>query len=229
MKLISEQDIKKWQTRNGNMIFPSIINVNCAHCGRLQVFNVSSWTPHQKAANYIVVKCAVCDKVIIFFYVDLCPAENETIQGTLYMYPNSNLSQERRPKDDILQLGDDWERVKKAYVSAIDVYNAGVWPATLGECRRTLEGISKKLVTDDNISKLHKRIEMLPQRHDLQKPILDLAFLVKEGGNLGAHFDNEKDPDQELATMMLDLLEYLIEYLFVLPARIDSIRTKVEE
>ena len=51
---------------------------------------------------------------------------------------------------------------------------------------------------------------------------------VRKGGNLGAHFDLEKEPNEETATLMIELLEYLIEYLFVLPKRIDKIHGTID-
>jgi hypothetical protein len=67
----------------------------------------------------------------------------------------------------------------------------------------------------------------LPEHIDLQEPIMKIADTIRRGRNIGAHFDAEKEPDQETTEMMLDLLDYLIEYLFVLPERIERLHDKL--
>jgi hypothetical protein len=57
---------------------------------------------------------------------------------------------------------------------------------------------------------------------------LTLADAIRKGGNLGAHFDSEKEPNDEIAGLMVDVLDYLIEYLFILPNRIKNLHEKIE-
>ena len=59
-------------------------------------------------------------------------------------------------------------------------------------------------------------------------PLRELADAVRKGGNLGAHFDVDNEPDEQLASVMLDLCEDLLEYLFVLPKRIDDLHSRIE-
>ena len=76
---------------------------------------------------------------------------------------------------------------------------------------------------------MNKRLTELPKHLDLQKPILTLADALRKGGNLGAHFDLEKTPDKKIASQMLDLLDYLIEYIYILPNRIDGLHNEIED
>lgn len=49
---------------------------------------------------------------------------------------------------------------------------------------------------------------------DLAKPITDVSEVMREGGNLASHFDEEGQPiGPELATEMLDLLDAFLDYL----------------
>ena len=65
---------------------------------------------------------------------------------------------------------------------------------------------------------LAEQIKQLKDKVDLTKPLTNLSDGVRAGGNLGAHFNEDREPDRELVEAMLDLLEYLMEYVFTLPA-----------
>lgn len=58
---------------------------------------------------------------------------------------------------------------------------------------------------------------------DLAKPLRDLSHAIRHGGNLSAHFDQEKEPNHEMARMMVELLEFLITYLYILPKNIEKL------
>ena len=72
-----------------------------------------------------------------------------------------------------------------------------------------------------------RQIRELPNHVDFDKPILTLAAAIQQVGNLGAHFDIEGEPDGETTALMLDLLDYLIEYLYVLPGRIERLHEAI--
>ena len=57
---------------------------------------------------------------------------------------------------------------------------------------------------------LAKAIEKSMEYNDFSKPISELASVLRKGGNLGAHFDMETEPDAKVAKAMVELLEYLI-------------------
>jgi hypothetical protein len=108
-------------------------------------------------------------------------------------------------------------------MAALNVFNAAVWTATAGSCRRVLEGIVKNLLPEDSQKgPLYEQLNKLKLNIDLNKPLMSLAEALREGGNLGAHFEESREPDQPTASQMLDYLEYLMEYFYVLPAEVES-------
>jgi len=119
------------------------------------------------------------------------------------------------------------ERIRKAYRAALDVHNAKVWTASAVACRRTLEGIVNELHAEGE-GTLAKQLRELPNKVDLAAPLITLSQALKEGGNLGAHFDQEKEPDRETAEAMLNLIEYFLEYVYTLPRMIDDLNQKLE-
>jgi hypothetical protein len=142
------------------------------------------------------------------------------------MYPAARV---RTPAAAVLENHELSLPLKNAYKSAVNVVNTKEWNAAAVMCRRLLEGISKTVLPIEVQGQpLAKQLEQLPQHRDLAKPLLELAHAVRKGGNLGAHFNLEKEPDEHVATLMLELCEDLMEYLFTLPVRIAELHTKIE-
>ena len=56
---------------------------------------------------------------------------------------------------------------------------------------------------------------------------MSIAKALQAGGNLAAHFDSDKDVDEHSASAMLEMLEDLIDLLFVLPHKIDTLKAQL--
>lgn len=142
------------------------------------------------------------------------------------MFPEGTV---RVPISDVIESSELSTPLKRAYKSAVNVVNAAEWSASAVLCRRLLEGVTKAVLPEDEQKlPLAKQLLELPKHRDLAKPILELADAVRKGGNLGAHFDLEKEPDREVGTLMLELCEDLLQYLFVLPTRIQNLHERIE-
>jgi hypothetical protein len=151
---------------------------------------------------------------------------NSLCGGKMFIFP-AGLA--RTPTPGILENQELGDPLKRAYESAVTVLNTKQWSATAVMCRRLLEGITKSVLPPElHKQPLGKQLEALPAYRSLDKPLLELADAVRRGGNLGAHFDLEKEPDEQVATLMLDLCEDLLDYLFTLPNRIDELHRKIE-
>ena len=116
------------------------------------------------------------------------------------------------------------EPLRRAYDSTVDAFNSKNYVATAVCCRRTLEGIFKHLVSDEKKAlPLFKMIKEVEETIDLAAPLSRLSHAIRAGGNLGAHFDENLEPSEPLATHMVELVEYLLTYLYVLPERINGL------
>jgi hypothetical protein len=116
------------------------------------------------------------------------------------------------------------EPLRRAFVSTIEAFNSKNYAATAVCGRRTLEGIFKYLVPErDQKASLAHLIEQATKEVDLAAPLRTLSHAIRDGGNLGAHFDMEKEPTESLARQMVELLGYLISYLYVLPEEIKKL------
>jgi tRNA A37 threonylcarbamoyladenosine biosynthesis protein TsaE len=75
---------------------------------------------------------------------------------------------------------------------------------------------------------LYQQLKQLPSKVNLTEPLLLLVDNLRKGGNIAAHFDLEREPDQHVAEAMIDLLDYFFEYIFVLRERASSLEVRIE-
>jgi Domain of unknown function (DUF4145) len=93
--------------------------------------------------------------------------------------------------------------------------------------RRTLEAIltHEKAVG----SKLNHKIDYLLKSQRIPPLLADLAHSGREIGNLGAHFDeNEEEVTYRDVSIMLEFLETILEYLYVLPAKVAKVKARLD-
>jgi len=224
---LSNQHIANWRKENGVFV-PNAIDVGCPHCTRLVSFAVPTW--HQAVQNIRIapVRCPGCNDLSIFFLINY-RGQVGTLADGERLFIDRNPSG-KVPMPEILDNEEIGDALKRAYSSTITVFNSGEWNATAVLTRRLLEGITKSLLEEKQQSlPLAKQIELLPTVKDLNAPITTIADAIRKGGNLGAHFDLEKEPNREVAELMVELAEELIEYFFVLPERIQQLHETIEK
>jgi hypothetical protein len=226
MRQILDSEVAQTVTSN-NYLLPSSVDIMCPHCKRLVTFNLK-WSSLNKNLVYTLSRCAGCGDISYFIIVDFKEInEQKVLKGSLFVYPEAD---RRKAIEGINEVEDFSDGLHRAYESTINVYNTREWTATAVLCRRLLEGITKTLLPSEEHDKpLAKQLEILPNKTDLHRPIMTLAHAIRKGGNLGAHFDLEKEPNEETTKLMVDLIDYLIEYLFILPQRIEELNNYVEK
>jgi hypothetical protein len=209
------------------VVMPNSVNTICPFCKRNVHIQMTWKYQLNKEDNYCSVQCPNCKKKLRFIYlVDPSDAKNLDA-GQLYMDPGF---QERRLLEGIEENDKLPNSLKRAYLSAVTVYNAREWTSTAVMCRRVLEGIVKTINPSVKPNaNLARSLENLRTTMDFNKPIMTIADAIRKGGNFGAHFDEEKEPNEEVSKLMIDLLDYLIEYLFILPARIEVLHDTLEK
>ena len=225
---IPDNSVAQWGKTAGIKI-PHAVDTICPFCGRLVTFTLIAWhtAPHV-GAQTMKSRCSGCDKSASFLWVEGSdvPENRFSDEKALYVWPSPKLI--RGPIIGLEAAANFPDRLKKDYSSALNTYNVRLWPAAAVLCRRILEGLCKVVLPENchNLA-LAQQLKVLPDHVDLRDPILKLVDGIRLGGNIGAHFDTEREPDQETIEMMLDLLDYIIEYLFILPGRIDKLHDKL--
>lgn len=207
--------------------YPITVNTICPYCKRLPSFSLNFSIQGNGMLEYCRSNCPACTKQPLFIYV-LKPITNRNatakFTGDLYINPGSTI---RTPLKnfDTINFSDD--RIKNNYLSALNVYNIQEWNATAIICRKVLEGITKTLTNSEQNKTLAKQLEDLPKQMNLGQTIMSMADMLRLGGNLAAHYDTEIEPNEIMTTMMIDFLEYLIEYLFILPEKINHLKDQI--
>jgi len=225
MQKIPLTSIKRW-THMGGYNIPMSVSSYCPHCGDKVVFSLAShfYDTHRKAQNASAA-CPSCDNSVSFYTMNPWKIdEEEKDPDVVYIYPP--IKKYRHVKDYSKYIP---ENLQKAYESTLDSYNSKNYIATAVSCRRTLEGIFLYLPTEGNKEKvLAKAIEKAKKDVDWAAPLNTLAHMIRHGGNLGAHFNEEKEPNEVVAKSMVELLEYLLEYIYELPKNIDELKSNLD-
>lgn len=206
----------------------SVVDTACPRCGRWVSLQPNwKYQGARDGLNYGFARCPACERrsAFILLTVDWHNGEDGALSAH-YIAPAPSA---REPIPGFSQIPGIPSTLADAYTSSVNVFNFGEWPSATVACRRVLEGIAKTtLPSSEQGKRLYQQIEELPKHVDFAKMFKDLAHQLRDGGNLGAHFDMTRTPTPEVAEMMLDLLDNLIEYLFVLPHRIRQLESRIQ-
>ncbi|MEM1293891.1 MAG: hypothetical protein AAGH89_00910 [Verrucomicrobiota bacterium] len=113
----------------------------------------------------------------------------------------------------------------RAYNASVGAYNSGSWDASVALCGKVLENIARtELSFTEQNGNLAQLVEKLIKAVNTDQPLVELAASLKEGHGLGAHFDMERESNQQIAEMTLDLVECFISYLYVFRLRIHQLK-----
>ena len=209
--------------------FPTAITYNCPYCGDFVNFALTWNLDRDNLVQRTKCCCNSCKRIVQFFRLNFANPDKSEIPE-IYIYPASS---SRKSIFDFNEVDSPVNiKLKQVYESAIKTYNFGEWNGAIILCRKLLEGIMIDKIPNAHIHKNDKLFDLLnklPAHMDFALPITDLAHSLRKGGNLAAHFNSETMPDLNMATKVMDLLEYLIEYIYILPTRIEALKTKVDK
>lgn len=226
MKELSGSQVKAWGSV-GNVDTATSISAVCSFCSERVIFALSNFLhdAHRSSVSG-QAPCPGCGRVTFFWSVSGVygpngEEPNPKIRCFMFPGPTSGYQQPSLP-DNVP------EPLQRALRSTIDSLNSRNFPATAVGARRTLEGIFKYLVVKEERDKsLYALIDQVKKSNDLAAPLETLSHAIRSGGNLGAHFDDENEPTEAMAHKMVELLDYLISYLYVLPSQITDLEKQL--
>jgi hypothetical protein len=228
MEILPLESISYYINNNVNNVafsLPASINSICPECNYIVCF---TFYPRNYDSNTKLLigesscpRCKFRPKFIIEEPVT-ANTKDKKIKN-LFIHPSP------KGKKVPIDFQTEIKQLKTAYLSAIDSYNENLWNPTVTMCRRVLEGITKTILSEDETKNksLYEQLKLLPKNVKLEEPILKIADLIREGGNLGAHFDLQKEADESTSSELIDMLEYLIEYIYLLPNKIEMLKEKI--
>lgn len=226
MLQLSPDNIPSWQTSYNQGLHPSAIDITCPHCNRWVTFSTPHWHNTQAGLEVANVTCPACMQPVKFLLFERSNDDAPDVHEAIYIYPSPQV---KVPLSGLKTDETFSAPLMRTYKSLLRVYNAREWNATAILAKKLLEGIIQNVFIDEsNRLPLAKQLEKLADLKVLSRPLLGLADGMRHGGGLGAHFELIKEPDNQVAELMLELTEELLEYLFVLPRRIDELHARIE-
>lgn len=222
-------DVRSWGTASA-FRYPSAIFIpDCPLCGN--TVTVSMRQPSPDGTRNLVAatgSCPHCQAKLhcLCFYTNSIEGPNEP--SAIYIYPPPHGL--RQPPRSLSMAP---EPVRLCFEQALVTYNKKVWPASLMLCGRTLEAMIKHLPhgeteTPGRHQGLGQLNERLAKYIAATSPMDQLADSIRLGRNMGAHYNETHEPNEIVARKLLDLCEYLIEYLYTLPQMVQETRAALE-
>ncbi len=92
--------------------------------------------------------------------------------------------------------------------------------------RRTLEAIAQYEKAPGKT--LSDKVDNLLKFDRIPRLLADVAHLGRQIGNLGAHFDEEDVTEIDIE-IMLEFLESILEYLYVIPEKVDVVKARLNK
>lgn len=171
--------------------------------------------------------CPSCSEYVHFWSMNPKASESSAEEDpeTIYMSPTGNAAKE--PLNFSVEMP---EALERAYLSAVEAHSTANYSATALCCKQAMEKIFFYLLPDGKSpSGLSEAINEIHGNHDLAKPLEKLSAATGSGGPLDRHFEMETEFSAETSQAMVELLEHLITYLYVIPKEIENIETKFDE
>lgn len=227
------QPVRRFKTKSaskqGDRWNLPILGTTCPHCGQGAWFEFDPPLSRTDVHEEPRARTCPCGGAI-WFYVIAAPQRDSA--GWLFIDPPAPTSAEHRYEvsEALAELA---PALGEAYEEAVGALLAGFSSAAVTEARRTLDGLVKLLLQhageelpDQPV--LTHLLRQLPEKVDLSRPLQESALAIRDGGNLGAHFDMQATASPELAQEAVKLVEALVDYLLLLPARVSRLRHLLE-
>ncbi|MBI6798620.1 DUF4145 domain-containing protein [Pseudomonas syringae] len=223
MLKLPASSIKAKTTVRNRYLSASSVSTTCPFCLEKVIFSLNSFM--EDANRDWVSASAICPGCgrTVSFLTAASPSgpDGEKPEDTheFFMFPGASSGYAYPVLPETVPAS-----LQRSLTSTIDSLNAKNFPATAVGARRTLEGIFKYRVdSSDRTKNLYQLIDLVKNSNDLAAPLETLSHAIRSGGNLGAHFDDENEPTEAMAGKMVELLDYLISYLYVLPSKITDL------
>ena len=194
----------------------------CGHCGNNTTYEKhgeylikderydaenKTWVEDQ--IQWVVDECMTCHKPTFSeYHLDAIAFE---VRSKI-LYPSIQTNLTNLPAD-----------IDGAYTAAIKVKNIepNACAVLVG---RTLEAACNHEQAQGRT--LAQKLNYLAQNGRIPNTLAEMARQLKELRNLGAH-DAEDEVTEQDVPIILDFLEAILEYLYVAPAKIEAVRTRL--
>ncbi|MGG2093336.1 hypothetical protein AB1283_11570 [Bacillus sp. S13(2024)] len=215
-------------TQYGYVKVPKNVRSQCPKCDKSSEFTLkTNFYQVTKRGLFAEGLCFECQKTseFVIMFNDHPDQINKEVE--VYIYSPSDL---RDPLDQLERNKHIPIDLVRAYRSTLNVSQSKDNSATAVLSKQVLESVLKHFLGEkSNGQSLSQQFEQLPKNIDLTKPIQDVGNLVHPESPFYGMLELKQEIDDESVTLLTELLEVLIEYLFVLPEKIESVHDKIEQ
>lgn len=219
MKQIPNESIKKWAYSSSNKLsHPVSIAAVCPGCSLTVIFNTKR---RQYDANRDTSSCSAdcpaCNTAVHFWVVDMVAHARQDGEGDpgIFMLPSPRQYMQMNEQEDVIP-----ENVLKYCQTAQDIFFSGNLMASNVLIRTAIETIFEDfLPTGNSRGTLSNMIRDSITTINHNEPLAQLSSSTAKQGDLHALFKKHHSTDKPTADGLMELLETLILYLYILPAR----------
>lgn len=209
-------------TNSHNQFQPRSLNTFCPYCSSRAIFTLTSMNQSSPIQIWQTQSsCPSCEEKI-YFTLHYDHGRNGIKPIDVSMFPSPTLALQAIDLPSSLPA-----ILEHAIRDAEAAYRAGIFSSTVISAGRALEGLLKYLLQEPDKT-LFELIDQFCKSDEVAQPISKLSHTMRKGRNAGAHFDENILPDQESAEIMIELLHYLISYLFLFGEKAEKLSTKLK-
>ena len=225
LKQIPNESIKKWAYANGKKLsHPVSVAAVCPGCSLHVVFSTKRrMYDANRDTSSCSAECPSCSQLVHFWIVDLVghALQDGKSEPGVYMLPAPHAHMDMSEHNSLISSS-----VLQYCKTAQEIYFSGNLMATNVMIKTALE-----TVFDDFLPLGNSRGDLPSMIRDSissinhSEPLAKLCASTTKQGDLHALFQNHHGTTKETADAMMQLLETLVTYLYVLPARFDELET----
>ncbi|QFT57227.1 hypothetical protein FIU94_00200 [Sulfitobacter sp. THAF37] len=211
----------KGGTNTHGQFRPKSVNTFCPFCSSKVTFSLVNSNPTPMPTIWPAQStCPECEESVNFIvYYTKQDGNSSVADISMFPAPSHLIAPVELP-----------EKLPAALSSAVRdaeaAYRAGLYSPAVTCAGRALEGLLKHILREKDTS-LYKLIDIFCESEEATKPIKKLSHTMREGRNVAAHFDENIIPDQKSAEIMIELLHYLVSYLFLFSEKAEKLSTKL--
>jgi hypothetical protein len=227
-----------WRSRTASnakaYAVPESVDTRCGYCGSFGALLFCKEVGYNGETDTLTLQarctrdiCQQKSTVLIIKAIEWVNYQNGYRSEDFWILPKPEIREIRFETEDIDEL-----RIFTAYRNAIESFNDSRPSQAITACGQVIEGIGKTkfpgVEGSRNIGGLFRKLEeeskKSPEFKDVLDPLTRLGKALALGRNPGGHFFFEVDPDLELASKIIDLTEFLIQYIFTIGKETENVR-----
>ena len=229
MKQIPNQSIKKWAYASNNKLsHPVSVAAICPACSLNVVYNTKRRLyDANRDTSSCSAECPACGEAAHFWVTDMVAHARQDGEGDpcVYMLPAPPDQMDIQRHQNHIPEG-----VMQYCKTAQDIYFSGNLMATNVLVKTALETIFDEFLPLGNSrGTLSMMIRDSISNINHNEPLAKLSALTGKSGDLQALFQNHHGTDKGTADALMQLLDALIVYLYVLPQRFKELEEQFAE